>query len=166
MADTRIIVFSIACDQSVWYLLVAFVFFAQVGIASETIPDVPVRVEVFTTTDRQVVESVIGSKEPRENLRVTVYELNGIQLIETQLSKGLTGQSDQSKRLTLQRIQMLDDQTRTRMQRSAVGLTWAMQYGIDRFPAIVFDGKVIVYGVIDLNAALVHYHTWRAGAKL
>jgi len=125
------------------------------------------QVEVFITTDLQIVdESALTTKELYQNIDLQFYPLNGIQLIETELSKGLTGQPDQSKRLVLQRIQMLDDQTRTRMQRSAVGLARAMQYGIDRFPAIVFDGKVVVYGVIDLNAALVHYQAWRTGDKL
>ena len=125
------------------------------------------QVEVFITTDLQIVdESALTTKELYQNIDLQFYPLNGIQLIETELSKGLTGQSDQSKRLALQRIQMLDDQTRTRMQRSAVGLARAMQYGIDRFPAIVFDGKVVVYGVIDLDSALVHYQAWRTGDKL
>ena len=29
-----------------------------------------------------------------------------------------------------------------------------MQYGIDRYPAVVFDGEAVVYGVTDLTVAL------------
>ena len=61
----------------------------------------------------------------------------------------------------MQRIQVLGDQTRARMQRSAIGLVRAMQYGIDRFPAIVFDGQAVVYGVTDLQVALAHHESWR-----
>ncbi|MCP4040978.1 MAG: DUF1525 domain-containing protein, partial [Gammaproteobacteria bacterium] len=41
----------------------------------------------------------------------------------------------------------------------------AMQYGVDRIPAIVFDGKVVVYGMTNLKAALDHYRTWRVGTR-
>ena len=51
------------------------------------------------------------------------------------------------------------------VQNAAVGLAKAMQYGIDRYPAIVFDGKAVVYGLTDLNSALDHYRTWRAGVQ-
>jgi integrating conjugative element protein (TIGR03757 family) len=67
--------------------------------------------------------------------------------------------------MALQRIQHLDAQIRSRMQSSAQGLAKAMQYGIDRYPAVVFDGQAVVYGVTDLQAAIGHYQTWRAGGR-
>jgi len=95
-----------------------------------------------------------------------VYHLNGIQLVETDLSKVLTGDPEQSKRLIMQRIQVLDEQSRARMRRSAIGLAMAMQYGVDRVPAIVFDGQAVVYGITDLQAALAYYQAWRTGDAL
>jgi len=50
------------------------------------------------------------------------------------------------------------------MQRAAIGLTKALQYGIDRFPAMVFDGQCVVYGVTDLGQALHRYHLWQGRA--
>ena len=35
-----------------------------------------------------------------------------------------------------------------------------LQYGIDRYPAVVFDGRVVVYGVTDLVEALDRYEAW------
>jgi integrating conjugative element protein (TIGR03757 family) len=49
------------------------------------------------------------------------------------------------------------------MQRAAMGLAKAVQYGVDRYPAIVFDGQVVVYGITDLEAALQHYRAWLTG---
>jgi hypothetical protein len=43
------------------------------------------------------------------------------------------------------------------------GLVQAMQYGIDRYPAIVFDGKAVVYGITDVRAATQRYQQWQAG---
>ncbi|MEA1890523.1 MAG: DUF1525 domain-containing protein, partial [Pseudomonadota bacterium] len=70
------------------------------------------------------------------------------------------------EKILLQRIQDMDEKTNARMQRSATGITKAMQYGIDRYPAIIFDGQVVIYGVTDLETAFEQYQSWRAGNKL
>ncbi len=111
----------------------------------------PRLIEVFTTADVPV-----AGEFPR-------YELDGIRRIEVQLSAGLPADSGQSKRIVLQRLQQLDDSARTRMQRAAIGLAKAVQYGVDRTPAIVFDAQVVMYGVTDIHAALHRYQQWREG---
>ncbi len=40
-----------------------------------------------------------------------------------------------------------------------------MQYGVDRYPAIVFDGKAVVYGVTDVKAATRLYEQWREAGE-
>ena len=123
-------------------------------------------VEVFTKTDWEVWwEPVIGPKEVHQNIDVQVYELDGIQRFEAQLSNNLPTDPKQSKQIALQRIQQLDEQATTAIQNAAVGLAKAMQYGVDRYPAIVFDGEVVVYGLTDLSTALDHYRIWRAGVR-
>jgi integrating conjugative element protein (TIGR03757 family) len=42
-----------------------------------------------------------------------------------------------------------------------MGLAKAMQYGIDRYPTIVFDGKYVVYGVANVREALQQYRKWQ-----
>ena len=123
-------------------------------------------VEVFTTADREVQwELEAETKAADQNIDLQVYELDGIQQFETQLSSNLPTDPDQSKQIALQRIQQLDEQTMAAVQNAAVGLAKAMQYGVDRYPAIVFDGEAVVYGLTDLSSALDHYRTWRAGAR-
>jgi len=46
---------------------------------------------------------------------------------------------------------------------AAIGLAKAMQYGVDRYPAIVVNGTAVVYGVTDLVDAAARYETWRRG---
>ena len=94
-----------------------------------------------------------------------VYELDGIRRTEAKLSKGLQADPEQSKRVVLQRFQELRQEDRTWMQRAAMGLAKAMQYGVDRYPAIVFDGQAVVYGVTDVQTAITHYQTWRREGK-
>ena len=124
----------------------------------------PQVIEIFTTTDLSVAgEAAISQQPDYREIEFHVYELDGIQRIEAKLSNGLTADPEQSKHIVLQRIQQLDEVSRAQMQHAAMGLAKAVQYGIDRYPAIVFDGQVVVYGLTDLEVALQHYRAWRTG---
>lgn len=121
-------------------------------------------IEVFTTTKSPVTGASGFNQQPGSGeSELHVYELDGIQRIEAQLSQGLTADPEQSKRVVLQRFQQLQVEDRARMQRAAMGLAKAMQYGIDRYPVIVFDGEVAVYGTTDIGEALHRYQEWREG---
>jgi len=123
-------------------------------------------VEVFTTTESPVTsEAVLDTKLGYREIEFHVYALDGIQRIETKLSQGLTADPEQSKRVVLQRFQQLHDDDRAQLQRAAMGLAKAMQYGVDRYPAIVFDGEVVIYGIADIREALHRYKQWREGRK-
>ncbi|MES9889906.1 MAG: TIGR03757 family integrating conjugative element protein [Candidatus Thiodiazotropha sp.] len=125
--------------------------------------------EVFTTTDWEVQwESEAGANEASKKIHgldITLYEIDGIASIERDLSIGMPADSEKSKRIALERIQHMDDQSKTKMQMAAKGLAKAMQYGVDRYPAIVFDGQAVVYGVSDVQTALAHYRAWRREGK-
>jgi len=150
--------------QFVW--LVSLVLFAGTTFADPRGLNLPHVIEVFTSTKYPIVE--IDSKRAGSNLQeseITIYEIDGIQSVERDLSLNLPVEPQQSKQIALQRIQALDDQAQARMQRSAIGLAKAMQYGINRYPAIVFNGQAVVYGVTDLKVAIAHYQVWRTGLK-
>ncbi|MCG7872677.1 MAG: TIGR03757 family integrating conjugative element protein [Candidatus Thiodiazotropha lotti] len=122
----------------------------------------PRLIEVFTTAKEPVKSKVAISQQwGYRKMELQVYELDGIQRTEAQLTKGLTADPKQAKRVVVQRIQELDEHVTSAIQNAAVGLAKAMQYGIDRYPAIVFDGAVVVYGLTDLIAAADHYQTWQ-----
>lgn len=144
-------------------LLAVLIFSITFDAAWATPSYKAVLVEVFTVTDREVVgQGAIRINEQIENVDLHVHELNGIQLVEAELSRDLTANPDQSRYIALQRIQVMDDQVRSRLQRSAIGLAMAMQYGVDRYPAIVFNGEAVVYGITDLHVAIARYQEWRA----
>ena len=44
---------------------------------------------------------------------------------------------------------------------AAIGLAKAVQYGVDRYPAVVVNGTAVVYGVTDLVEAVARYQAWR-----
>jgi integrating conjugative element protein (TIGR03757 family) len=150
--------------QFIW--LVPLVLFAGTTFANQREPNPPHVIEVFTSAQYPVVETdATGSGSHFQGPVITVYEIDGIQSVERDLSLNLPVEPQQSKQIALQRIQSLDEQTRSRMQASATALAKAMQYGVDRYPAIVFDGQAVVYGVTDLHVALAHYQAWRTGVE-
>jgi integrating conjugative element protein (TIGR03757 family) len=150
------------CVQLVW--LVSLVLFAGTIFAGPRALNPPRVIEVFTSAVYPLVEN--DAKRAGSHLQgpeITVYEIDGIQSAERDLSLNLPAEPQQSKQIALQRIQNLDAQTRSRMQLAAQGLAKAMQYGVDRYPAVVFDGEAVVYGVTDLTVTLEQYQVWQTG---
>jgi len=134
--------------------------------AGQPAEEYPRLIEVFTTTELPVIgEVAVNRLAVHGETEFHFYELDGIQHIELQLSQGLTADPKQAKQVVLQRFQQLHEEDRARMRRAAMGLAKAMQYGVDRYPAIVFDGQAVVYGVTDVQTALAHYRAWRREGK-
>ena len=152
------------CVQFVW--LVSLALFADTTFADPRKLNPPRVIEVFTSAQYPLIET--DAKRAGSHLQgpeVTVYEIDGIQFVERDLSLNLPVAPQQSKQIALQRIQNLDEKTRSRMRLAAQGLAKAMQYGIDRYPAVVFDGDAVVYGVTDLTVTLEQYRTWQTGRR-
>ena len=121
-----------------------------------------IALEVFTTSQRPIAESAPKSAaNVLLGYAVTVYEVDGLQFIERKLSHDLPIDRGQSQHLAVQRLQRLEEREIRRMRGAAVGLAKAMQYGIDRTPAVVFDGKAVVYGMIDVSVAVEAYEAWQ-----
>jgi integrating conjugative element protein (TIGR03757 family) len=149
-----------------WVSLVLVILAGNVVQAARIEAVTPQVIEVFTSSDLPITGGAVISPVPgRPTSELQIYELDGIQSIEAKLSKDLTADPEQSKRVVLQRFQQLHEDDRARMQRAAMGLAKAFQYGVDRYPAIVFGGEVAIYGVTDIGEALHWYQQWQAGRK-
>lgn len=111
-------------------------------------------IEVFT----DAMNPVAGSANT-----MTLYHIDRIDRFQQALSKDLPSDSEAAKQTVLQRFQRMDRQLSGELENAANGLLKAMQYGIDRYPAIVFDGRAVVYGITDIQAATQRYRQWRAG---
>lgn len=116
----------------------------------------PHSVDVFTTTELPI-ESAQEFADEHPEATVRVHLLDGIERLEDELSRGLSAQPEQAKRQTLERLQHLPKETRTQLQNTAKGLVLAIELGIERYPAIVFDHEQVVYGVTDLSRAMQYY---------
>lgn len=153
---------ALTCGCSVTlFLLCCFGLSAGNAFADPSVERVTV--EVFTSTRWPAFNkkpTPDGIAEPV--FEMTVYEIDGVQIAERVLSRDLPFDQTQSNRLALKRLQNLDDETAARLRLAAMGLAKALHYGIDRYPAVVFDGGSVVYGVTDLTVAIHHYRQWRA----
>lgn len=107
----------------------------------------PHRVEVFVNS-AMLITNAAGA---------TVYLLDGLQLLEAQLSQGLPATEAEAAQVARERVQRLGGQLQQRAANAAQGMVLATQYGIDRIPAIVIDGRAIVYGMTDVQKAVAAY---------
>ena len=119
----------------------------------------PIRVEVFTAQDLPIQPLRRGGAASAK-ITTEVYEIDGIARLEAIVSEQLPTEANAARRVALQRVSQADAVRIEQAQRAAVGLVRAAEYGIDRFPAMVFDGQAVVYGVTDIEEALHRYRLW------
>ena len=90
-----------------------------------------------------------------------LFNLDAVDRIEQRLGKNLPADEDKALALMKQRIAGVgQSQLNQELREAYQALILSMQYGLDRYPAVIFDQKVIVYGVTDLYAATKRYRHW------
>lgn len=116
-------------------------------------------IEVFATRDQ-------GSTRPEglssDRATVRVWVLDGIDRLETTLSHALPTDRQRAERDVLNRLRTLDEDWQRSANHSAQALLRAMELGLDRYPAVVFDESFVAYGLTDLGTATMHYRRWQA----
>jgi len=114
-----------------------------------------VEAEVFTASDLPVTQRAAVAD-------VTIYRVDGLLALERTLGE-LPGDPETAKRLALARLAGLDQEA---LAEAAQGLVRAaLHYHLDRYPAIVFDGRYVIYGVTDLALARRIYEAAQAGRR-
>jgi len=150
---------------TVSFPLVVLAVSLTLGNAASAAPEevTPIRIEVFTAGDRPVQPPV--SDDTASLPSIEVHEVDGIDSVETILSEGLPNAPEIAQRVVQERLGQVVEGSRLGAARvSAAGLLNAAEYGVDRYPAIVFDGDAVVYGVTDIDEALRYYRKWKRRA--
>jgi len=145
-------------------VLAPLIMVALSGVTAADAYSPPTSVEVFTTTEQAVSgASAIDFKQQIPNINLQVYRLDGNRQMQLTLSGNLPNDAEAAKRIVLQRVQQMDEPSTALMQQAAIGLAKVIQYGIDRYPVIVFNGESVIYDVTDSGEALRRYRRWRDG---
>lgn len=97
-----------------------------------------------------------------QGVRITRYNVDEIARINALLSAGLPGDPQEAAGIAVQRIARRQAILKHRYARGAAALLHAARHRLSRFPAIVFDGQAVVYGVTDLRTAYRLYQRWQA----
>lgn len=142
------------------HALVALTLFGPLLFSAALQAGEPLTLEVFTAAGFPVS----GQDDRRlQGATVTVYAVDGLEQFESTLSRNLPADADAASAEALRRIGELDDARMAPAKDAAIGLAKAVQYGVDRYPAVVVNGTVVVYGVTDLVDAAARYEAWRRG---
>ena len=113
--------------------------------AAPAAPGAPGRVEVFATS-----AMYLSNAE-----RATVYRIDGRkQLLNEINGNGLPPNPQQATALARQRIQAMGPEFNRRILASLQAVEKVMVYGVQRVPAVVVDGRRVVYGVTDVAQAV------------
>ncbi len=122
-------------------------------------------IEIFTASPFVMNEQVIRQLTDKREAEYKLYTIDQIDYLQQRLSRNLPRDPAQAKQAVLKRFQSMDADLSRQLENAAKGLAKALQYGIDRYPAIVFGGEAVIYGITDLGVATSHYRRWQARAN-
>lgn len=139
-------------------------FLSQFSFASDGVEGFPNTMTVITSNDKPVklensVRDAFALRGIASNFHV--YNLDHVEAFETELSRDLPANESLAREMVKQRIATMGQHTLEKNVANAYrGLTTAMHYNIQQFPAVIFDEQYLVLGVSDLSYALEQYRSY------
>ncbi len=145
------------------FLIIAALFWAMMLLSLL----VPTEAKADGIDNAPVVEIFTDRAHPLTNTEAlpgaTVYRIDRLVILQERLSRDLPADEQAAVRIAKQRAADID---REAMTRTAEGLAIAhLKYRLDRYPAIVFAGQSVIYGVTDLALAKRIYDESRSPAR-
>ncbi len=134
----------LSLQRAAWFLVAS-----STALAADT-----ARIEVFTTAGTPIA----GISAPA----VRVYNLDAPALIEAEINSKLPRDPSTAHRYAQRTLKGQWHEAAERLTQAYRGLLKGSQYGLEKLPAIVFDGRAVVYGITDLDQALGDYRRWKA----
>jgi integrating conjugative element protein (TIGR03757 family) len=105
----------------------------------------PGRIEVFATT-AMFVSNAEGAM---------VYRVDGRKQLINEINQGgLPPNQQQASAIVRQRVKAMGPEFNRRVEDSLQAVEKTMVYGVQRVPAVVVDGRRVVYGVTDVKQAV------------
>ncbi len=112
------------------------------------------KIEIFTLSNINIANVDIAKKD---GWRVTSYLVDGALVFERQLSAGLPADREKAMEIAKARVESMKQSLGDRAIDSYQGQLKAVEMGVNRLPAIVFNKTDVIYGVTDLWEALRIY---------
>ena len=112
-------------------------------------------VEAFHDKSTRIVNAQMADRVAS----VSVYDLSAPEKLEDLLSEGLSDDPKVAQKQANERIAQGGQQLQKQLTDAYEGSLKAMQYDIQKLPAVVFNsGEQVIYGIEDLNRAIAIYN--------
>jgi integrating conjugative element protein (TIGR03757 family) len=108
-----------------------------------------VQIEVFTDSANPVIVSNIPN--------VHYYNLDAAQNLIYTLNNKMHGVPENRAPQVAEKLFL---QNKDNLENAYLGLLKAKQYRLEKYPAVVIDGKAIIYGVKSVEKAVTEYKKW------
>lgn len=124
------------------------------GFAPQAQAD-PVSLEVFTDAARFPVTG-----QTTDGVNVTIYDLAAPQTIAKTLSVGLPADPEAARLLAAKSIDANQASLTNELKVAYQGQAKALEYDLSHYPALVFNGTAVIYGLADIGAGLKRFYAW------
>ena len=99
----------------------------------------------------------------RQGFLVNVHNLDDGKRLVAEIGKHLPKNQDAAKKVIEKRFKKMGDAAvKQQFMQAYHGVILSTQYGLTRYPAVVFEqGQSVIYGVTNLNQAVKLYRLWQ-----
>ena len=111
------------------------------------------RIEVFVVGDQRIAGAAGAS---------AIYHVDALAQQLEAMSAGLPADPARAGAIAKARFENLGETERARLQEGAEIENLARRYGLAKAPAMVIDGRAVIYGIHDVEHAREIYRGWRA----
>ena len=118
------------------------------------------RVEVFANSSMVITPH---QTQPAQSYQLVIYRLDAIKQLEAQINRHIPKTEAAAREYFARNEAQLKHSISPAVINAANGITLVNHYRIERIPAIVIDGKSVIYGITDVEQALALYR--RQGAQ-
>ncbi len=119
----------------------------------------PSSMDIFTTAEFPIQRiGFIADTLRARATKLMLYRVDGLEELQQILNENLPNDPERAQAIALERMQTDGTRIRQLAQEGADALELAIRYGIDRYPAMVFnDGESVIYGITNVEEAVAIY---------
>lgn len=121
----------------------------------------PVKMIVVVNDEQKIQLSgvkVVSDYFNRINSDFAIYSLDDVNNFENNISQGLSSDQETAKQQVKERYEKMGKEEMSYLLVKAYKAKMlTLQYQLEKYPAIIFDDKYVVYGEFNLNTALNKY---------